>query len=612
MSRQHSPSPGGHPPQHMHSNQPYQLHAVASSSSASGANSNPNKQSQQKSKGFAPGITASAEDGKYQTKYKELKRKVKEIELDNDKLYLKLLLAKKNIRRMNLERAILYERLAAVPPTPGRPTHELPPELDPVFAPQHPQDHPRGLDVNDQALAQYLHTHPSARVVRGTDGRIVAIEDNPALDLPGQSSGAPPPHGIPLVRGFQHESGPGFDPQRPLPALPPGSGVPPPPPGSVHDTYGPSHPQQPHEPHISNSRSAGAHRDRDRELPPPAGWQAQEPPSARPPSNNSTSSHHHRDRSRHRHSHSHVHPHDIDPVSGGPIPPGPEHGGRLDTLPPVQHRSRRGSVSESEGRGRRHDLHDLAYQGHDHGHPHMQVTQSGGPGSPPRGHSPSASRSGRLHHHQRVGPGAHIHRERDAEYDRELYHAREIERVEEVERARDLRERMAMEEQELRSGTQWVREEQGGMSVPHGRSRSDTPVSNDASRPPSGQSYERDHRASRGPYAAAPGGGSRNVLGLDGSEYGYDERSGDSRKRSRNDMEVDTDRDRDREREFRYAGESLLPMQQHGASAARMGMDEGGYMDNRGSKRMHQVHDDRDRDGQMSAVRDEGPMDQDD
>lgn len=78
MSRQHSPSPG-HPPQHMHSNQPYQLHAVASSSSTM-SNSNNNK-AQQKSKGFAPGITASAEDVKYQTKYKELKRKVKEIEL---------------------------------------------------------------------------------------------------------------------------------------------------------------------------------------------------------------------------------------------------------------------------------------------------------------------------------------------------------------------------------------------------------------------------------------------------------------------------------------------------------------------------------------------------
>ncbi|OBZ76554.1 hypothetical protein A0H81_03851 [Grifola frondosa] len=80
----------------------------------------------QKQKQFVSGITAGVEDVKYQAKYKELKKKVKEIESDNDRLYFKLLLAKKNIRRMNLERAILYERLAAVPPTPGRHTQELP------------------------------------------------------------------------------------------------------------------------------------------------------------------------------------------------------------------------------------------------------------------------------------------------------------------------------------------------------------------------------------------------------------------------------------------------------------------------------------------------------
>jgi hypothetical protein len=34
----------------------------------------------QKSKTFTPGIAAGAEDVKYQAKYKELKRKVKEIE----------------------------------------------------------------------------------------------------------------------------------------------------------------------------------------------------------------------------------------------------------------------------------------------------------------------------------------------------------------------------------------------------------------------------------------------------------------------------------------------------------------------------------------------------
>ncbi|KAK7062006.1 hypothetical protein R3P38DRAFT_2832838 [Favolaschia claudopus] len=51
------------------------------------------------------GLAAGAEDLKYQAKYKELKRKVKEIESDNDKLHFKVLQAKRSIQRMKLERA---------------------------------------------------------------------------------------------------------------------------------------------------------------------------------------------------------------------------------------------------------------------------------------------------------------------------------------------------------------------------------------------------------------------------------------------------------------------------------------------------------------------------
>ncbi|KAF8525294.1 hypothetical protein JB92DRAFT_1315833 [Gautieria morchelliformis] len=43
-----------------------------------------------------------------------MKRKVKEIELDNDRLHLKCLKARKNIQRLRLERAILYERLSTM------------------------------------------------------------------------------------------------------------------------------------------------------------------------------------------------------------------------------------------------------------------------------------------------------------------------------------------------------------------------------------------------------------------------------------------------------------------------------------------------------------------
>lgn len=69
------------------------------------------------------GIAAGAEDAKYQAKYRDLKRKVKEIETvspshlrlvssnllilviqDNDKLHFKVLQAKRSIQRMKLER----------------------------------------------------------------------------------------------------------------------------------------------------------------------------------------------------------------------------------------------------------------------------------------------------------------------------------------------------------------------------------------------------------------------------------------------------------------------------------------------------------------------------
>ncbi|KIM68936.1 hypothetical protein SCLCIDRAFT_105262 [Scleroderma citrinum Foug A] len=62
----------------------------------------------QKSKAYTSGIAAGVEDEKYHAKYKELKRKVKEIELDNDKLKFKVLMAKKSIQRMKIERAYAY------------------------------------------------------------------------------------------------------------------------------------------------------------------------------------------------------------------------------------------------------------------------------------------------------------------------------------------------------------------------------------------------------------------------------------------------------------------------------------------------------------------------
>lgn len=62
MSRQPSPGPSNFPPSAQHAN------------------------NRQKSKNYTQGIAAGAEDAKYKTKYRELKKKVKEIETVSQQL----------------------------------------------------------------------------------------------------------------------------------------------------------------------------------------------------------------------------------------------------------------------------------------------------------------------------------------------------------------------------------------------------------------------------------------------------------------------------------------------------------------------------------------------
>ncbi|KIS66787.1 uncharacterized protein UMAG_04849 [Mycosarcoma maydis] len=66
-----------------------------------------------KSKAYSSTVAIQGDAAKYRLKYKELKKKVREIEVENDKLHLKTLGIKRSIQRMRLERAILYERLEA-------------------------------------------------------------------------------------------------------------------------------------------------------------------------------------------------------------------------------------------------------------------------------------------------------------------------------------------------------------------------------------------------------------------------------------------------------------------------------------------------------------------
>ncbi|KAI0772138.1 hypothetical protein BD413DRAFT_548652 [Trametes elegans] len=512
------------------------------------------------------GITAGAEDVKYQAKYKELKKKVKEIESDNDRLYFKLLLAKKNIRRMNLERAILYERLAAVPPTPGRHTQELPAEQDPIFHPQPPapSEHARVVDPNDREVTEYMRAHPNARLITGPDGRVVAIEDTPAVDPRGTAvpSGPPPPHGVPLVHGFRHDSGPGYDPARQLPPPPPmipllqhGQDAPPPdiPAPNDHQAHGYPYAQfRPPPPHQSHSHSSSSHQSRSS--------------SVRP---------------------------DLDTVGGGSsrvdIPSGTysvhSRSPNIPTEPQTEHRSRR------------HEVQELPQPvAHQPPHPHVQIPQQNFPPSPavsPVSHDRIAA--SRIHNHQRIGPGAHIHREPEHNWElqQKLQYERELEREREEQRAIELRRRLALEEEE--EAALWAQEEARARAHALSRSGSPGPVpraggSRDASRPTSGQAQDHD----RPPRAYAPH--VPNLLGIErDSAYNEDERSlgsssrertlaaegpqgsgVESRKRSRDEMEIDG----------RYEDDARAVNE--GAAGSRGSANSGGH---RVSKRTHPDED---------------------
>ncbi|KIK67763.1 hypothetical protein GYMLUDRAFT_68787 [Collybiopsis luxurians FD-317 M1] len=142
------------------------------------------------------GITAGAEDVKYHAKYKELKRKVKEVEADNDKLHFKVLNAKRNIQRMKLERAILYERLSQISPSPapndrhpsqpihsGQPIHHSPP-----IRPASNHGDPAGMDP-DPNFIDYSHRATPSRALPAIDTS-VGPHNMPPLHRRGSSNAA--------------------------------------------------------------------------------------------------------------------------------------------------------------------------------------------------------------------------------------------------------------------------------------------------------------------------------------------------------------------------------------------------------------------------------------
>ncbi|KAG5648845.1 hypothetical protein DXG03_000194 [Asterophora parasitica] len=187
-----------------------------------------------KPKPLTIGIAAGAEDAKYQAKYKDLKRKVKEIETDNDKLHFKVLQAKRSIQRMKLERAILYERLAGTPtPVDVQARHGGPPPMHqapgapphPLFSRSHSGGHYQEIDSShlsmeyERPMADYPPPHDRARMVSGPDGRPVSVMASvgPGVAPPSHVSGIhSPPRRSSGVQGQESSRH-----VQPLPSMPP-------------------------------------------------------------------------------------------------------------------------------------------------------------------------------------------------------------------------------------------------------------------------------------------------------------------------------------------------------------------------------------------------------
>ncbi|KDR83994.1 hypothetical protein GALMADRAFT_236551 [Galerina marginata CBS 339.88] len=540
----------------------------------------------QKQKPFAIGIAAGAEDAKYQAKYKELKRKVKDIETDNDKLHFKVLQAKLSIRRMKMERAVLYERLSIVPPSPNMqdrlalpPTHPVmsgPPQPSsrPVSGShQHREmrDHPSSMDPDQvHNLQEHIRPQGNPRVATGPDGRPVPVMDNSM----GSAAALSPHMSVNSPRRISggHDSGRHHLP--PMAQLPPvqhqynSHGSPP----LAH-----AHPSSSH----SRNRSHSSSRSRSQNVPPQS-YRA----------------------------------------------PGQQQHHYPESLPPVHHQPMHSPPLSERERPRRGDPHEyVGSHAESHGydrHPtHLPAS--------PRTHSSEARSSSRIHSHQRLGPGTYITREeyhdKQREQEREREWERERDRNREYSRSREMTSsHMHSPPHSVhRSRSQIDRGDYDPHVPPRSRdepayyhdthapsgyprlTRSDTPGSGSASgsgggvadvpsRPDSrSQYYERDQ--ARAPYRLRPvaqptedvdfvhedgrsqpradrgavsGGGGGN---FPASEQNQNRPSLDSRKRSRNDMDVDSDND---------VGD--------GPSTGGTLYSSGRLQEDRGSKRYHREH----------------------
>lgn len=569
----------------------------------------------QKNKPYATGIAAGVEDEKYQAKYKELKRKVKEIEMVRQTSprirssfivplpgqrqapvqgpYGQEIHSAHEIRKsvsmswtshlfiISCDISVLYERLSAVPPSPDLHGHApLPPmHPGPGVPPQHAQQIPgsgqhrdsRSLDINDTNTPDYVHPSGNIRVISGPDGRPVPVSDGPI------GPGMPPSHAVSAVHTSRRGSTSGHDSRQ----LPPLSQLTP----VQHLEHSRNHAQsQPHTAHIhshsngSDARSRPHSTSHSRGQGPPQGYQQGGVP--------------------------HPQQHPSESVSSG-------QGMHSPPLGHERERSRRYDTHERSshsGDPYPHGRHQMA-----HASPHSTII------------SPTSARgsTSRVHNHQRVGPGTSINHpdfEHERDLERERNWSRQREHDYDREAPRDytnpasvrnsppphMRSRPERDYQDhpsyrLREEQVYIREPVG--SGVYGRSsRSDTPGSGSGSaeaQPRSdahSQYYDRERQrpyAPRGLNQPQAPNEDIDFVHEDGRSHNRDrdrDRGGSyippeqhrpplepSRKRSRNDMDIDVEDD-----VASPAGDSSGG----GDNSLRYGGSH--RTDDRGSKRHHQ------------------------
>ncbi|KZT24593.1 hypothetical protein NEOLEDRAFT_1135025 [Neolentinus lepideus HHB14362 ss-1] len=424
--------------------------------------------------------------------------------------------------------------------------HQPPPLVVPQQIGVHPQafEHSRPVDPND-VYSEYVRAHEGARLVPGQDGRPVPVSEG--IMGPGV---APPSHAP--SRHSRRDSGHALESQRQLPPLPPLQLEQPLAHGHAHH-------------HSSHSQSGSSRSD---------------------------SRSHSRSRGRQ----------ELPPPQMHPTGPGqPPQQLAVDSLPPLHHALHPAEMSPERERSRRYDTQEFAIP-HPHSHsrtpPHVELH------SPsllaPEGQLPSPSSSkgtsGRIHNHQRVGPGANINRmhrpresERDWEREREPDLARDaptprVPTPPYAVRHRQSREREGDDRDYLPTSRLRGEQTDRDLSDRHdsrGGSGSGSPASADARTSageslsqPASQVTEVSHERQR----SYPHRSGNPPIPDPEQERGpvLDDHSArsslDSRKRSRDDMEVDSDNGADSSRGTGDSGDAR----------------NGGYVsDDRRSKRVH-------------------------